>query len=1180
MELQKLYVTLAMELKEYAAGLDDAVGRARSFGDRIRGALGGAVQSAGLAAAAGLTVVTGAAVGLAASSVGVATEFQSSMAIMSTAVDPVTLGVGTTAEAMGIMSDAALQVGSDTALVGVSASTSAEAITGLYKAGLSTNELFGDLQGYLAGTAELGGALRASIDLAAASELDMVQASELASITLATFGGHLETEAERAEFINGAMNNFVQTADASVASVGDLQAAFVNIGPTAAAMGLGVEDVNVALGILSTRGITGSEAGTALKSMLVNLQRTTPEVTDTLDALGVSLYDAQGTMYSMPEIIGQLETSMAGMTEEQRQQTVVTLAGSYGMNAMNALLGEGVTGWENMEAAVGNAATMQETAAARTNTLAGAQEALSGVWESFQIKVGTALIPVLTMLADVGGMLLERYGPALVVIFETIGGVLSALFTNISEGMSPLDAFVSAFLDLAPPELVERFIELTAAITPTVEAIKGFIEPIIAAVTNLVSFKDILIALGLIILSAVIPAVVSLVLSLAPILLAVGAVIAVVALLRNAWENDWGGIQAKVAAVIGFIGPLIQTVIGEVISWWNTNWPTIQATIQTVWGLIQTVIGSAVAVIRPAIEQIVTTAQGAGTKLRELAGPLREVWEKVGPFVQSAATVIGGILTALVGVITGIVSGIAAALDPLIRTFVNVAENIIGIVGGIIDFLTGFFDLLVGLFTGNGEKVKAAFAKMGQGIQGIVGGLVEGVWNLFSGLVKTVATLIDGFISGIVAFFQNLYDELVGHSIVVDLVETVVQWFEDLVTWIGDALAALWEAVSQPFIEMWTDLTAWFAEKVQAAIQLGKDIIGGIVEGLQAVGHMIQQTIMNFMQAAWDRITSFWEIESPSQRMAGAGQMLGVGFADGIRESTPVAVASMEEMGEALGETLASMVEELGDPVAELNALFSTLGDVSGLGGGFARFFETGTLDPLKDRLSDVGGAIENIIGLLGDALPENFAEWEEGAQRLRLQQLAGTGFLAANDEEARARVLLAMLDERGRVTKEYIEQQERLAELEERQAQAAFLQQQLDLLNLIKENNLDASLLEGLEFGLDADAGALMDAMSAAMQAMINAAEDELGIHSPSRWAIDTMRNLFGTMARTAEQEAASLRQTLSRAIEPALGTVAPGTGGGSVDNSRRATNYGGYHVHVQGNAASPLESLWEMAQ
>lgn len=198
MELQKLYVSLVMEMKEYAAGLDDAADRARSFGDRLRGSLGGAATAAGLAVTAGLVVAGTAVVGLASSSVGVARDFQSSMAVMSTAVDPVSVGATNTADAMAILSKASLAVGSDTALVGVSASSSAEAITGLYKAGLSTGEIFGDLQGYLAGTSELGGALRASIDLAAASELDMNQASGLAAVTLATFGGELTTTEERA----------------------------------------------------------------------------------------------------------------------------------------------------------------------------------------------------------------------------------------------------------------------------------------------------------------------------------------------------------------------------------------------------------------------------------------------------------------------------------------------------------------------------------------------------------------------------------------------------------------------------------------------------------------------------------------------------------------------------------------------------------------------------------------------------------------------------------------------------------------------------------------------------------------------------------------------------------------------------------------------------------------------
>lgn len=76
-----------------------------------------------------------------------------------------------------------------------------------------------------------------------------------------------------------------------------------------------------------------------------------------------------------------------------------------------------------------------------------------------------------------------------------------------------------------------------------------------------------------------------------------------------------------------------------------------------------------------------------------------------------------------------------------------------------------------------------------------------------------------------------------------------------------------------------------------------------------------------------------------------------------------------------------------------------------------------------------------------------------------------------------------------------------KLLELEKQRSDLAFLEQQLDLINLIEENQLDAeSILGGLELGLDADVGGLLDATIAATQAMIDAANDELQIASPSK--------------------------------------------------------------------------------
>ena len=285
--------------------------------------------------------------------------------------------------------DAAVLVGGDTRLVGVSATGAADAITGLYKAGLTTADVFGDLNGYMEDGAELGGTLRAAIDLAAASELDMAAGADAISVAMATFG----LEAEDATDI---ADGFVQTADASVASVSDLVAAMVNVGPTAAAFGWKMEDVNVALALLSQRGIAGAEAGTALKSMMTNLMSPTDKTQEALEELNITLYDEAGVMRSLPDIAGQLSVALSGVSEEQRNQYVQTLAGTYGMKAMNTLLAEGTGGWEEMEGAIASASTAQEIAAVQAETVAGKMEALEGAWETAGITLGEFYLPALT----------------------------------------------------------------------------------------------------------------------------------------------------------------------------------------------------------------------------------------------------------------------------------------------------------------------------------------------------------------------------------------------------------------------------------------------------------------------------------------------------------------------------------------------------------------------------------------------------------------------------------------------------------------------------------------------------------------------------------------------------------------------------------------------------------------
>src|SRR5690606_16439654 len=90
----------------------------------------------------------------------------------------------------------------------------------------------------------------------------------------------------------------------------------------------------------------------------------------------------------------------------------------------------------------------------------------------------------------------------------------------------------------------------------------------------------------------------------------------------------------------------------------------------------------------------------------------------------------------------------------------------------------------------------------------------------------------------------------------------------------------------------------------------------------------------------------------------------------------------------------------------------------------------------------------------------------------------------------------------RNDINAEYVRQQEKLLALEKARADLDFLKSQMDLLNLVKANidKLPAGILDGLQFGLAADSGKLMDTMVEIMQRLVRSASAELQVRSPSR--------------------------------------------------------------------------------
>jgi len=398
--------------------MEDGTKRTEGFLGRLTGGFGGLASVVG-----GVGLALG-GLGAIKKATEVSADFESQVNILGTAV-------GDAGVSLDTYSDAALKMGADTSLVGISASQSVEAMTNFAKAGLSVTDMFGGAEGlnsYLEEGTALSGALRAAVDLQAASELDLAAASDAISVAMATYG----IPAEEAVAIT---NSFVQAADASVASVPDLVQSLRTFGPVAARMGLSLEDTNNALAILSQRGITGATAGTQMKSMFMAISGPSKNAREAMEGLGIAFYDAEGNLKSMPDILGNVNEAMAGLTQQAKDETLKDLFGTYGGVAASALLEEGAEGWAFMGEATEAASTASETAAARTQGLNASLEALEGTVETFMIKAGTPLIekfftPLVGFAATVVESvipMLDDLGPAMDGVSGFVQGIIGGV---------------------------------------------------------------------------------------------------------------------------------------------------------------------------------------------------------------------------------------------------------------------------------------------------------------------------------------------------------------------------------------------------------------------------------------------------------------------------------------------------------------------------------------------------------------------------------------------------------------------------------------------------------------------------------------------------------------------------------------------------------------------------------
>ena len=326
---------------------------------------------------------------------------------------------------MSQLRDLAIAAGADTAF---SAKEAAQGIEELAKAGVSTSEI---MKGGLAG----------SLALAAAGELDVGKAAEIAASALTQFKLEGEDIPHVADLLAAA-------AGKAQGSVEDMGAALNQTGLVAASTGLTIEETTGGLAAFASAGLTGSDAGTSLKTMLQRLTPQSKEAEKAMTELGISAYDAEGQFVGLAEFSENLKTSMQDLTPEARNAAMAVIFGSDAVRAANILYEQGGAGVDKWTAAVNESGYAAQTAAMKQNNLAGDIEKLGGSLDSVFLKSASGANDALRGLVQGAEDLVDAIGQ------------IPAPILNVGLGMTAIAGGAAlaggAFLSLFPKIIETR----------------------------------------------------------------------------------------------------------------------------------------------------------------------------------------------------------------------------------------------------------------------------------------------------------------------------------------------------------------------------------------------------------------------------------------------------------------------------------------------------------------------------------------------------------------------------------------------------------------------------------------------------------------------------------------------------------------------------------------------------
>ena len=616
-----------------------------------------------------------------------------------------------------------------------------------------------------------------------------------------------------------------------------------------------------------------------------------------MEALGISVYDSEGNMRSMNDILGDLNKSMDGMTSAEKSNIIGTIFNKTDLSSVNALLANTGSTWDSLQKSItesGGAA--QQMADTQLDNLQGQITILKSALEGLAIQFAEVMMPYLKKFVSWLQSLVEK---------------LQSMSQAEKEHIVKMAAFAAA---IGPVLLVVG--KLTTGIgnfITTIGKIPGAISMVKGGITTLVTgFKNI--GEGITLARAGFP-------TMASEASKLGAAI--------------GGITTPIAAVIAIIALLVAAFA----TLWKTN-DDFRNKIIGIWNEVT-------AKFKEAGQKITDALNSLGFNFKDIVDVIKTAWEGFcnlfGPMFVAAIQMIATTLSGIIDVVTGVIQIICG----IIKGFKDGDWTLF--LDGLKTLFDGFISLITAPFQGVFEGFKYILESFGttwNEFWNSIKTFFEGIWNsitsffsgIWDGLVSIVSTAWET-IKNVVTVGVMLIGEVLNAAFQIitlpfrfiweNCKETIMSAWETIKTTVLNAMnyininiiTPIMNVISSVFITIWTSISSFISSiwnTIQSNVSYAVNTVSSVIS---SVWNTIRATIQNIMNQISSVISNVWN--SIKSFISGAMNAISSSISSGLNAAKSAASNILSGLKGLFTSTFEGIKSYLSGVVGWLRGIFN-----------------------------------------------------------------------------------------------------------------------------------------------------------------------------------------------------------------------------------------------------------------